>query len=54
MDMAYWDLKWFKRPHEVEGLAKKGSYSEFVLEGWFGLQGTQPKASGSITNIKRA
>ena len=53
MDMSLWDLKWFARPHEVQNLAKKGSYSEFVLEAWFGLQGTQPKASGSIVGIKR-
>lgn len=53
MDMSLWDLKWFTRPHEVQNLSKKGSYSEFVLEAWFGLQGTQPKASGSIVHIKR-
>ena len=52
MDMNYWDMKWFDRTHEVQGLAKKGSYEEFVIESW--LQGTQPKASGSIYNIKRA
>ena len=54
MDMSLWDLKWFQRPHEVQNLPKKGSYAEFVLEAWFGLQGTQPKASGAILNIKRA
>jgi hypothetical protein len=54
IDMNYWDLKWFDRTHEVTGLAKKGSYEEFVIESWIGLQGTQPKASGSIYNIKRA
>ena len=54
MDMNYWDMKWFDRTHEVAGLAKKGSYEEFVIESWLGLQGTQPKASGSIYNIKRA
>ena len=54
MDMNYWDMKWFDRTHEVQGLAKKGSYEEFVIESWLGLQGTQPKASGSIYNIKRA
>lgn len=54
MDMNYWDMKWFDRTHEVTGLAKKGSYEEFVIESWIGLQGTQPKASGSIYNIKRA
>jgi hypothetical protein len=54
MDMNYWDIRWFDRTHEVSGLAKKGSYEEFVIESWLGLQGTQPKASGSIYNIKRA
>jgi hypothetical protein len=54
MDMSLWDLKWFQRPHEVQNLPKKGSYAEFVLEAWFGLQGTQPKASGAILSIKRA
>ena len=54
MDMNYWDMKWFDRTHEVTGLAKKGSYEEFVIESWLGLQGTQPKASGAIYNIKRA
>lgn len=53
MDMNYWDLKWFDRTHEVTGLAKKGSYKEFVIEAWLGLQGTQPKASGSLLNVKR-
>lgn len=54
MDMNYWDIRWFDRTHEVSGLAKKGYYEEFVIESWLGLQGTQPKASGSIYNIKRA
>ena len=54
MDMSLWDIKWFTRPHEVTGLPKKGSYSEFVLEAFVGLQGTQPKASGSIINCKRS
>ena len=54
MDMNYWDMKWYDRTHEVQGIGKKGSYEEFVIESWLGLQGTQPKASGSIYNIKRA
>ncbi len=53
MDMDYWNLKWFVRTHEVNGIAKKGSYDEFFVESWMGLKGTQPKASGSITGIKR-
>lgn len=53
LDGNYWDLKWFDRTHEVQGLAKKGSYKEFVIESRVGLQGTQPKASCSIVDIKR-
>lgn len=53
MDKQYWELKWFGRPAEVKDLAKKGSYKEFVLEASLGLQGTQPKASGSLVGIKR-
>ena len=52
LDMSLWEIKYFQRPHEVSGLPKKGSYEEFVLESCMGLQGTQPKASGSIVNIK--
>lgn len=53
MDMNYWSLKWFTRTHEVPGIAKKGSYDEFFIESWLGLKGDQPKASGSLINIKR-
>lgn len=53
MDMAYWDLKWFQRTHEVTGIAKKGSYDEFFIESWMGLKGSQPKASGTLLNVKR-
>lgn len=53
MDMNYWDLKWFTRTHEVTGIAKTGSYDQFFIESWLGLQGTQPKSSGSVKNIKR-
>jgi hypothetical protein len=52
LDMSLWEIKYFTRPHEVTGLPKKGSYDEFVLASCMGLQGTQPKASGSIVNIK--
>ena len=51
LDMNYWGIKYFNRPHEVSGLAKKGTYEEFVLEASFGVKGTQPKASGSIINL---
>ncbi len=53
MDMQYWDLKWFDRTHEVPGVATKGSYKEFFIESTMGLKGTQPKASGSLVNVKR-
>ena len=51
LDMNYWGIKYLVRPHEVTGLAKKGTYDEFVLEASFGVKGTQPKASGSIVNL---
>lgn len=51
LDMNYWGIKYFVRPHEVAGLGKKGTYDEFVLEASFGVKGTQPKASGSIINL---
>lgn len=53
LDKQYMELKWFDRPHEVADVAKKGNYKEFVLEAALGLQGTQPKASGSLVDIKR-
>lgn len=53
LDMQYWDKKWFERTHQVTGLPKKGTYKEFVIESSLGLKGTQPKASGSLLNIKR-
>lgn len=53
MDMNYWEIKWFVPTHQVDGIAKKGSYDEFYIESWLGLKGTQPKASGSIVNVKR-
>ncbi len=54
MDMNYWDMKWSDRTHEVTGLPERAHIREFVIESWLGLQGAQPKASGSIYNIKRA
>lgn len=51
LDMNYWGIKYFSRPHEVSGLAKKGTYEEFVLEASLGVKGTQPKASGAIINL---
>lgn len=52
IDMQYMQLKWFDRTHEVKDLAKKGNYSEFVIEGSIGLKCTQPLAHASIVNIK--
>ena len=53
MDMQYWHTKEFDPVHPVKDLAKKGTYETFALEGWFGVQATQPLASASIINIKR-
>lgn len=53
LDLNYWEKRWFDRSHQVKNLAKTGSYEKFVMEGWLGLQGTQPKASASIINVKR-
>ena len=53
LDMQYWHLKYFDPVHPVNKLAKKGTYETFALEGWFGVQATQPLASASIVNIKR-
>ncbi len=53
LDLQYWDMRYFTKPHEVKGLDKDGSYQKFMLEAELGLQGTQPKASCSIIDIKR-
>lgn len=53
MDMQYWAMRYLDRPHEVKGLDKSGNYSKFMIETTCGLQGTQPKASCSIVDIKR-
>lgn len=53
LDMQYWDKKWFQHPSRVHNLTKNGSYEQFAIESWIGIQGTQPKASGSITGIIR-
>lgn len=52
IDDQYMALKWFARTHDVTGLAKKGNYSEFVIEGSIGLKCVQPHACASIINIK--
>lgn len=51
LDMQYWDLKWLAKTHEVQGLAKTGTYEKFVVESALGVQATAPQASGSIVNI---
>lgn len=53
LDMKFWEKKWFQESQRVPNLQKNGSYEQFAIEGWIGLQGTQPKASGSIINIIR-
>ena len=52
VDDRYLGKKWFQRPQKVPGLAKKGNYSQFVIESSIGLQFNQPLSSGSIINIK--
>ena len=53
LDMQYWDMRYLSRPHEVPNIGKKGTYEVFAVETRVGLQGTQPKASCSIVDIKR-
>lgn len=54
LDMQYWDLKYLAPTHEVEGLAKTGTYEKFVVETSLGVQATCPQASGAIVDIGRA
>lgn len=51
LDMQYWDLKYLNPTHEVQGLAKTGTYEKFVVETDVGVQATAPQASGAIINI---
>lgn len=53
LDMKYWEQKWFQDSQPIKNLQKNGSYERFAIEAWVGLQGTQPKASGSIVNLLR-
>ena len=52
LDSQYLEKKWFQRTHKVSGLAKKGNYSEFVIESSFGLKFDQPLSSAAIINIQ--
>ena len=52
LDSQYLEKKWFERTHKVSGLAKKGNYSEFVIESSIGLKFDQPLSSAAIINIK--
>lgn len=52
VDDQYLGKKWFTRSHKVDGLAKTGNYSRFVIEGSIGLKFSQPLSSGAIINIK--
>lgn len=54
LDMQYWDLKWLDKTHEVEGLAKTGTYDKYVIESKVGVQATCPQASGAIVDISIA
>lgn len=53
LDMQYWDMRYLRRPYEVQNIGKTGTFDQYVLEARVGLQGTQPKASCSIVDIKR-
>ncbi len=53
LDMQYWDMRYLRRPYEVKNIGKTGTFDQYVLEARVGLQGTQPKASCSIVDIKR-
>ena len=52
LDSQYLEKKWFERTRKVQGLAKKGNYSEFVIESSIGLKFDQPLSSAAIINIK--
>lgn len=52
LDSQYLEKKWFQRTHKVSGLAKKGNYSEFVIESSIGLKFDQPLSSAAIINIQ--
>lgn len=52
LDNQYLEKKWFARTRKVPGLAKKGNYSEFVIESTLGLKFDQPLSSAAIYNIK--
>lgn len=52
LDHQYLEKKWFERTRKVPGLAKKGNYSEFVIESTLGLKFDQPLSSSAIINIK--
>ena len=52
LDTEYISKKWFDRTKKVDGLAKKGNYSEFVIESSIGLKFDQPLSSGAIMGIK--
>jgi hypothetical protein len=52
LDSQYLEKKWFEKTHKVSGLAKKGNYSEFVIESSIGLKFDQPLSSAAIINIK--
>ena len=52
LDSQYLEKKCFEKTHKVSGLAKKGNYSEFVIESSIGLKFDQPLSSAAIINIK--
>jgi hypothetical protein len=52
LDSQYLEKKWFEKTRKVQGLAKKGNYSEFVIESSIGLKFDQPLSSAAIINIQ--
>lgn len=54
LDNDYWEIRYFEKTHEVKNLPKTGTYDKYVIESALTLQGSQPKASAAIIDIKRA
>lgn len=53
LDTQYWKHRWFEPTHRVTDVPKMGTYDRFVIQSWYGLQGTCPKANAAIVGIKR-
>lgn len=53
LDTQYWKHRWFEPTHRVTDVPKIGTYDRFVIQSWYGLQSTCPKANGAIVGVKR-